>query len=72
MASPSNSSGSSWRPGAVRGLPKYKIMVVFRRYARNCTHPPVKVIINNYKLILQAGEPQLHVSLYLGTEYWQI
>jgi hypothetical protein len=47
-------------------------MVVFRRYARNCTHPPVKVIINNYKLILQTGEPQLHVSLYLGTEYWQI
>jgi hypothetical protein len=53
MASPSNSSGSSWRPGAVRGLPKYRIMVVFRRYARNCTHLPVKV---NYKqLLLNTG-----------------
>jgi len=62
MASPSNNSGSSWRPGAERGLPKYKIMVVFKTYARNYTHPPVKVIIKN---ILE-----LSISLYFGTEYW--
>jgi len=62
MASPSNISGSSWRPGAMRGLPKYKIMVVFKTYARNCTHPPVKVIIKN---ILE-----LSISVYFGTEYW--
>jgi len=62
MASPSNNSGSSWRPGAVRGLPKYKIMVVFKIYARNCTHPPMKVIIKNVL--------ELSISVYFGTEYW--
>jgi len=62
MASPSNNSGSAWRPGAERGLPKYKIMVVFKTYARNCTHPPVKVVIKN---ILE-----LSISLYFGTECW--
>jgi hypothetical protein len=61
MASPSNNSGSSWRPGAVRGSPKYKIMVVFKTYARNYTHPPVKVIVKN---ILE-----LSISVYFGTEY---
>jgi hypothetical protein len=62
MASPSNNSGSSWSPGAVRGLPKYKVMVVVKKYARNCTHLQVKVIIKN---ILE-----LNISVCFEIGYW--
>lgn len=69
MASPSNSSGNSWRPGVMRGLPKCKNMVEFRRYARNCTRPLMKVRL---QVNTTYNKTKLNVFQNLEAEYREI